>query len=77
MNKDQAAIDIYNRVPNYGADDSYFQSELQNAISAVLSDLTDEKQTDLYARILSGIEQGVGTTQSIIQYEVQRTKVYA
>lgn len=54
-----------------------FEEALQNAISGVLAGLDDDKQADLYARIVSGLEQGVGTLGALIVYEVRATQLWS
>lgn len=57
--------------------DEAFQEALQDAISGVLAGLEDSVQADLYARIVSGLEQGVGTLASLIVYEVRATNLWS
>lgn len=53
-----------------------FEEALQNAISGVLAGLEDAAQADLYARIVSGLEQGSGTLGAIVVYEVRATQLW-
>lgn len=53
-----------------------WEEALQNAINGVLAGLEDELQADLYTRIISGLEQGVGTLGAIVVYEVRATQLW-
>lgn len=67
-------------VPAYGmldVPDEAYQEALQEAIAGVLAGLEDDKQADLYARIVSGLEQQVAPVGALIQYEVRATQLWS
>lgn len=58
---------------------SRFEESLQEAIDSVLSGLSDEVKSDLYARIVTGY--GLVDTQNalfhqLIEYELRRTNLW-
>ena len=75
----QFATGIVQRLPayDYGLDVVGYQEALQGAIGGVLSGLDDDKQADLYARIVSGLEQGVAPIGALVEYEVRATQLWS
>lgn len=67
----------YVRQDEHTPPDESYQGALQEAISGVLAGLEDAAQADLYARIVSGLEQGSGTLASLIEYEVRATDLWS
>lgn len=57
--------------------DEAYQEALQNAISGVLAGLEDAAQADLYARIVSGLEQDVAPIGALVEYEVRATQLWS
>lgn len=73
MSKHSIAVSVFNDTPGMYAPD--FGEALQQSLSARLPGLRDERQADLYARIMSGVEQGVGTKLGLLEYEINRTHI--
>lgn len=59
-----------------GPDDEY-QEALQNAICGVLAGLEGAAQADLYARIVTGLEQDVAPIGALVEYEVRATQLWS
>lgn len=60
-----------------GIPDESYHEALQEAIAGVLAGLEDDKQADLYARIVSGLEQQVAPVGALVQYEVRATQLWS
>lgn len=73
MSKHHTAVSVFNDTPDMGH--PQFGEALQESLSARLPRLRDERQADLYARIMSGVEQGVGTKLGLLEYEINRTHI--
>ena len=75
----QFTTGIVQRLPahDYGLDVVGYQAALQEAIGGVLAGLDDDKQADLYARIVSGLEQDVAPIGALVEYEVRATQLWS
>lgn len=81
----QFATGIVQRLPVVPSDYAYpyeqvrweFETALQEAIGGVLAGLEDAAQADLYARIVSGLEQGVAPIGALVEYEVRATQLWS
>lgn len=71
------AVAIINRTDRNPA---HFEETLQDAIAGVLHGLDDEKQADLYARIVEGnklVLAGNALFPQLLRYELRRTNLWS